>query len=292
MNRYQKINRLLILILVINFIVAAVKIAMGYLFKINSLTSDGIHALSDGTSNIVGLIGTKYAARNPDKEHPYGYYKYETAAAFVIGFMLFAITLGIIANVVLWFLSPKIPAIDALGFLGIIFTLILNTIIATLEYRAGKRLESEVLVTDSLHTRCDIFISAGVLFSILLIKFGFPYIIDPILSLFIAGLIFISCVKIFRSTLHVLLDKKAVDEQAIIDIVSRVDSDILDVHKIRSRGKKNHIYIDLHFITYGDKTVFESHDLSHRIEEELKLKLQKNIDIIAHIEPYEEKAAL
>jgi len=288
MNRFQKINQLLIIILMLNFIVAAVKITFGYVLNISSLASDGIHALSDGAANIIGLIGTKFASRVPDKEHPYGYHKYETAAALVIGLMLFALTFGIVYNAVTWFFAPKVPIIDISGLIGISATLIINFFIVIIEYRAGKRLGSEVLVTDSMHTRCDIFISLGVLLSLLLIKLGFPNVIDPILSLIIACLIMLSGIKILRSTFHVLLDKKAIDEKIIIDIISKVDADILDIHKIRSRGKSNYIYIDFHLITHGNKTVNEVHALSHRIERELSMKLQKDVEMFAHIEPYKD----
>lgn len=291
MERTRKIKRVLLAILVINYVVAAVKIALGYVFAFGSLLSDGYHALSDGTANIAGLIGNRFASRDPDKRHPYGYHKYETLSALFIGLLLFGIAGIVVANAVSGFLTPHRPDFDGAGFLGVFITLALNTVIAALEYRAGKRLESEVLISDSLHTRGDVLISLGVLTSAALIRAGLPPVIDSFLSLFIAGLVFALSVKILRITLPVLLDKNVLDEREVIAMICELDDAILEIHKFRSRGKQNHIYIDFHLVTHGQMTITESHLLSHRIEEELRQKLGKTVEVIAHIEPQDEMLA-
>ena len=48
------------------------------------------------------------------------------------------------------------------------------------------------------------------------------------------------------------------------------------------------MYVDFHLITHGDKTVTETHLLSHRIEDELRRVLKRDIEVIAHIEPRED----
>ncbi len=288
MGRARRIKRILLLVLAINFVVAGVKIALGYLFAFGSLLSDGFHALSDGAANIVALVGNGYAARSPDKDHPYGYHKHETMASFFIGAMLFVIAAIIAGNAIRGLLSSRSPELDIAAFAGVSATLLLNIIVAAFEYRLGKKLKSEVLISDSLHTRGDIFISIGVLASAALIKAGFPRVIDPLLSLVIAGLVFALFLRIISFSLPVLLDKKALDEREVIDIIYKLDDDIIDIHKFRSRGKKNHVYVDFHLITHGDKTVTETHLLSHRIEDELRRVLKRDIEVIAHIEPRED----
>ena len=48
---------------------------VGYLINSASLSTDGIHSLSDGFSNVVGLIGIAIASKPVDKNHPYGHKK-------------------------------------------------------------------------------------------------------------------------------------------------------------------------------------------------------------------------
>lgn len=287
MDKYKRITKVLVWIFFANLIVALIKLGFGYFLNINSLTADGFHALTDTFSNIIGIIGIKLASKPADAEHPYGHQKFETIAGMCIGFLLLGITFQIIQNAIKWFINPidievSIPTIIALGI-----TIIINIFVATYEYRAGKRLNSDVLISDSIHTKSDIFISCGVLVALILIKFNLPSVIDPILSLIIAIFIFKSCLEIFKMTISVLVDKKAVDEELIVEILKETDKEIINVHKIRSRGKLDHIFIDLHIITKPDLTVLEAHYLQHKLKDILEVQLEKRVDLVCHVEPNE-----
>lgn len=74
-DRFDKIRRILLVILVLNLLVAIAKIVYGSFTDTLSIQADGYHSLSDGISNIVGLIGIKIASRPPDRDHPYGQQK-------------------------------------------------------------------------------------------------------------------------------------------------------------------------------------------------------------------------
>ena len=69
----QKIKWVLWVILFANLAVAGVKIVVGQLIQSASLTADGFHSLTDGISNIVGLIGIQFASQPIDEKHPYGH---------------------------------------------------------------------------------------------------------------------------------------------------------------------------------------------------------------------------
>src|SRR5690554_4745386 len=287
MAKYKKISKVLIWIFFSNLIVAVIKLGFGYFLNINSLTADGFHALTDTLSNIIGITGIKFAAKPADKDHPYGYQKFETIAGMIIGFLLVVIIIRIITNVINYFLYPSIIEISTFSLIALIITIIINIFVAVIEYRAGKKLKSDVFISDSIHTRSDIFISFGVLITMVLVKFGFPSIIDPILSLIIALFIFKSAYEIFKMTVGVLVDKNVVDRNQIVEIIKRADNQVIDVHKIRSRGKMDQIFIDLHIITDPNLTVKEAHDLSHKLENVLQESLEKYVDLVCHIEPNE-----
>ncbi|MDH4101724.1 MAG: cation transporter, partial [Nitrospirota bacterium] len=72
MSRLAEIRRVLLYTLILNIAVAFAKIIYGSLINSVSMFSDGIHSFSDGTSNVVGLIGIWVASRPADETHPYG----------------------------------------------------------------------------------------------------------------------------------------------------------------------------------------------------------------------------
>ena len=72
MEHYTKVRNILIGVLVLNLMVAFARMGYGYSINSSSLIADGVHALSDGFSNVIGLIGLWIASRPADKKYPYG----------------------------------------------------------------------------------------------------------------------------------------------------------------------------------------------------------------------------
>lgn len=285
-ENYNKVKQVLWLILFANLLVAILKIIAGTIIRSASLTADGFHSLSDGSSNIVGLIGISIASKPVDEDHHYGHRKYESLASLVIAGMLFIIGGNILANSISRFFNPIIPKVSLESLIILISTLIINIFVCSLEYKQGKDLNSEILVSDSKHTRSDIYISAGVLVSLACIKLGLPAIIDPIASLVVAGFIFYASYEIFSATSGILVDKAVMDTDKIRQIVNGF-AQVKNIHKIRCRGDENDVYIDMHVVTEPDMNVEQSHELIHSIEKKLQQEINKNIQLIAHFEPFE-----
>jgi len=181
-NNYKKVKQVLWVILFANFAVALLKIIIGAMIKSSSMTADGFHSLSDGSSNIVGLIGIGLASKPIDKDHPYGHKKFEVLSGLFIAGMLLFIGLKIIFDSFSRFVSPIAPSITIESLVTLILTLLINIMVCTYENRVGKKLNSYILISDSLHTKSDIFVSVGVLVTLTGIKLGLPPIIDPITS--------------------------------------------------------------------------------------------------------------
>ncbi|WP_055667899.1 cation diffusion facilitator family transporter [Desnuesiella massiliensis] len=281
----KRVRNVLLIILVANVFVAVLKIFIGSLIKSASLSADGFHSLSDGSSNVVGLIGIWYAARPVDEDHPYGHRKFETLAGIFIGAMLTFVGINVLIGAFQRFFDPKILAITLESILALIVTLGVNIFVSIFEFKEGKRLNSTILVSDSLHTRSDIYVSLGVLITLLSIHFGLPSIIDPIASIVVALFIFNAAFEIFKENSEVLLDKAVVDAERIREIVLRFPQ-VKDIHEIRSRGRMDEVYIDLHIMVEPNNTIEESHSLMHNIENEMRKEICENTQVIMHIEPY------
>lgn len=287
-DNYKKVKQVLWIILFANIGVAILKIVIGSIIKSASMTADGFHSISDGTSNIVGLIGVSIASKPKDKEHPYGHKKFEVISGLFIGAMLLFIGGKIIFEGILKFQNPVEPTITIGSLLVLILTLIINVFVCNYEYRIGKKLNSYILISDSLHTKSDIFVSIGVLLTLVGVRLGLPAIIDPIASLVVAGFILHASYEIFKSTIDVLVDKAIVDEEAIKDILKSFN-EIKDVHNIRSRGSESDVHIDMHIMVEPNITVEKSHKLNHDIEASIRKNINKSAQVIIHIEPFYKK---
>jgi len=286
-DNYKKIRKVLWIIFFANLLVALLKIVIGSLIKSSSITADGFHSLSDGSSNIVGLIGIGLASKPIDKDHPYGHKKFEMLSGLFIAVMLVFMGGKIIINGIVGFTVPKALSITPESLITILITLFINILVSKYEYSIGKKLNSYILISDSLHTKSDIFVSLGVLTTLIGIKLGLPPIIDSIASLVVAGFILHAAYEIFISTSGILVDKAILDDEFIKNAISDF-SEIKDIHNIRSRGSENNIFIDMHVMLDPKYSVEDSHVLLHKIENKIREKTNNNTEVIIHVEPYYE----
>ena len=176
-DNYKKVKQVLWIILFANFTVALLKIIIGKSIKSSSMTADGFHSISDGSSNIVGLIGITLASKPIDKDHPYGHNKFEVMSSLFIGAMLVFIAGKVVFDALSRFINVVTPNISIGSLIALIITLGINIFVCNYEYKKGKKLNSYILVSDSLHTKSDIFVSVGVLVTLIRIKLGLPSII-------------------------------------------------------------------------------------------------------------------
>ncbi len=285
MDKYKKVKNILLFILVANLAVTVMKIVVGSLTNSSSVLADGFHSLSDSASNIVGIVGISIAARPKDKTHPYGHTKFEMLSSLFIGMMMVFIALKIVAEAILQIKNPESLNMTTISFVILIITLIINIIVTKYEYSVGKKVNSYILVSDSLHTKSDVYVSLGVLITLICIKLGFPVIIDKLVSFIVGIFILHGAYEIFKSTISILVDSAVIDENIIREIVVEF-SEIKYIKNIRSRGCENNIYIDMDIMVEPDMTVEKSHELTHNIENTMREKLNKNIQVATHIEPF------
>jgi cation diffusion facilitator family transporter len=285
-NRFREIKTTLIFILVLNWIVSLAKIMLGMLTRCASITADGFHSLSDGASNIIGLIGIRVASQPSDKDHPYGHKKYETFFSLGIAAMLFIVSFELFQAAIARLRTPEVPQIDSKSFAVMIMTLAVNLVVILYETKKGKKLQSDILISDAMHTKADIFISLSVIFALVVIKLGLP-LIDPLVSMLIALFIVYSGLKIAMASSRVLCDKAVIiEDKRIADIVLKIKG-VRTCHKIRTRGRTDDIHVDLHVQVKPHMHIEDAHKICDSIEEALKKEIPGVTDVVVHIEPQE-----
>ena len=285
-EHYKHIRQILIWILILNWAVALAKILYGLFSRCASMTADGFHSLSDGASNIIGLIGIRLACQPTDQDHPYGHRKYETFFSLGIALLLFLICFNLFKEGLNRLYRPVTPQIDMRSFVIMIITLAINAWVMNYEYKKGRLLHSDILVSDSMHTKADIFTSLSVIIALITIKLGYP-IIDPIATIMISLFIAYAAFTIVKQSSRVLCDTAPiVDVKKIVDIVLSIEG-VKTCHKVRSHGRPDDIYLDLHVQVSPDMHIDKAHKISYVIEEAIKKGIPEVTDVVVHMEPKE-----
>jgi len=282
-SRYDAVFRVLLRVLVLNLAVACAKLVFGYATGAVSVISDGFHSLTDAASNVMGMIGLRASRKPPDEDHPYGHRKYETLAAAGIFVFLLLVVVEVTRAALNRLAGGAAPMVTAYSFGVMIVTLAINLRVVRYERREGRRLTSELLMADALHTRSDVLTSCAVIVSLGAVWMGYPAL-DPIGGLVIAIFIAKTGWAIGRDTSRVLSDRVVLAEDDIRRVVMAVP-DVLGCHRIRSRGSIDYTFLDLHVWFAADTTLYEAHRVSHIVKDRLMDQYPQIADAIIHIEP-------
>jgi cation diffusion facilitator family transporter len=280
------VRRVLLVTLALNLAVVAGKLIAGIWADSLSVISDAIHSSVDSLNNIVGLVVMRYATADADDEHPYGHAKFETLAAFAIAGFLFVTCyqIGLSAFKKLFSQEPAAPEITAFTIVTMAVTIVVNAFVAIYEHREGRRLKSEFLIADAIHTRSDILVSASVLAGLFFIRMGHVWL-DPVASLAVAAFIAWNGYQIFKSTVPVLVDAAPVPSNRIAEIVAGVQG-VHSAHDIRSRRQGSEMFVEMHL--HLERDVEKDHVASHDITEEIERRLEAafgRVTATIHVEP-------
>ena len=282
-DRYGEVSRILVRVFFLNIAVAVAKLAFGYATGAVSIISDGFHSLTDSASNVVALVGIRAARQPPDQNHPYGHRKFETLASAGIFFFLVLVLLEVLRTAIARFQTGGAPDVSAASFALMGGTLVVNLGVVAYESSAARRLESELLMADSHHTRSDVLTSVSVIAALIGVNLGYP-LFDALAAVFVAGFIGWSGWLIAREASRVLSDATVLDEDDVNTVVMSVPG-VLGCHHIRTRGSADHAFLDLHVWAARDMPLEKAHALSHVVKDRLLEKYPQLADVIIHIEP-------
>jgi cation diffusion facilitator family transporter len=285
MDTFRAIRRVLLITLGLNLLATAAKLIVGYWTGSLSLIADGFDSLFDAATNVIGLVGVQVAARPADEEHPYGHRKAETLTALIISSLLFLTSWELAKSAVMRLRDPSLieAEVNAWSFGALLVSIVVHVTVVWYELRAGRRLQSDVLVADAMHTRADIFVSLAVMGGLIAVRLGYP-LADPILALVVALIIAKIGVDIIRESSPALMDQVVVPRDEVEQIALSVPG-VISCHRVRSRGHESAVYADLHLQVDPSMSTDQAHAIAHEVQYRLHKQHPGLQDVTVHVEP-------
>jgi cation diffusion facilitator family transporter len=285
MDSIRGIRRVLWITMGLNIIATLAKLVVGFLTGSLSLIADGFDSVFDAASNVIGLVGIRVASRPADQDHPYGHRKAETMTALIIAMLLFITTWELITSAVARLRDPSSISAEAnlWSFGALLVSIVIHATVVWYEMGAGRRLRSDVLVADAMHTRADILISVAVGVGLILVRLGF-HLADPILALIVAGFIAKIGIDILRETIPTLMDQNVIPVEEVEKIIQGVPG-VVSSHHVRSRGHEAAMYADLHIRVDPDMSTEQAHAIAHEVQRRLREHEPNIQDVTIHVEP-------
>ncbi|MBP3708431.1 MAG: cation diffusion facilitator family transporter [Clostridia bacterium] len=162
----MKENKVIIITMILNLIVAIIKFTSGVIFSFSTLIGDSIQSFIDFITDITSLIANRIGKRRANKTYPFGYGQVYYLANIFTGALLFLI--GIFILYQFFFFTGKLKPNLTL-FILIIIVLAIKLIVVKLLNHYGKKFKSELMIEASRESNTD-FISTCVVLIILILS--------------------------------------------------------------------------------------------------------------------------
>jgi len=266
-----------------NIVLAGGKITAGILSNSASVLAEGIHSLMDVFSSLISFFGIKISKKPADKKHPYGHFKFEVLAGFLITLILLGTGLGIIYEAYQKFKNPSLIKIPILALSVMIFSAIVNEIMSRLKIHFGQKENSVALISDGVHSRVDVFASLVVFVGLILNKYWI--FTDSVLAFLIGLYIIKESFSIGKEAIDSLLDVSAPPEveEKIKEIAKSQGIKISDL-KTQKKGSvfTANLEINLPKNLNVDEATKISENLRERLMKEIKNLVYVAIQIKSH----------
>ena len=281
-------NRVSFITIIGNVALSVLKLIAGIWAHSSAMISDAIHSASDVFSTIIVIIGIKLAAKEPDKEHPYGHERMECVAAIILSMILFITGLGIGLEALETILDGNYDSIQVPGMLALVAAIVSIVSKEAMYWYTrfhAKRIDSGALMADAWHHRSDALSSIGALIGIGGAMMGFP-VMDAVASLVIFVFVVKAAYDIFMDAIDKMVDKSCDDEteQQIFDCVMK-NKDVMGIDMLQTRIFGNKIYVDVEILVNGTYTLQKAHEIAEDVHDEIEENFPKVKHIMVHVNP-------
>lgn len=231
----------------INILLTVVQIIGGILSGSLALIADAIHNLSDAMSLVLAFVARKIAQRPSDDTMTFGYGRAEIVAALINYTTLILLGLYLAFEAVIRLFNPT----DVDGWLVVviaIFALAVDIVTALLTYALSK--QSMNIRAAFLHNVADALGSVAVIFAGTMIIWYDWRLIDPLITLLIAGYILRQSVAEIGGAVRISMlgSPPELDTHAVLDAMRAV-SGVKNVHHLHLwRMQEHRPALDAHVV--------------------------------------------
>jgi len=281
----KQIRNVTYLAITVNIGLCVVKVIFGFIGNSMALISDGIHSLSDMTTDLMILVGVRLGSKEPDQKHPYGHGRLETLATGIIAIALLVVGGGTIYYAVNDIIKGHIKHPQLLVLIVAILAIIAKESLSRVTKRVAITTHSAALYANAWEQRGDAFSSLAVIIGYILMKFGFHYG-DQIATVVVGTMIALVGLKIIGGCVDELTES-AVDSKTMEQIKSVINADgqIRQWHRLRSRLVGREVFLDLHILVDPHLHIAAAHAIADSLEKALNEQITRPVNITIHIEP-------
>lgn len=277
----KKTSKMLIFSALSNVFLSLIKIIFGILGKSKALVADGVHSISDLSTDFVAIVGNHFSNKPADENHPYGHGKLDYITSVIIGTCIIILGALLARNSI----SSNFSIPSKFTIIVVVITIIIKSIVSTTLIRTGKKENNSILISSGKESFGDVFSSALVLILIILSQFSKQSEIlsycDMIGSFVISGIIIIVGIRILIDNFSSLIGQVDLSNdklKKVYIILDKIDYD-MDIDKVYLLKYGTYYKLTITIFLDENTTIKESSIIRKNIEDKM-LKSSINIKYI------------
>ena len=284
-NRSKESQKVTLVGAFIDFILAVIKIVLGFIGQSGALIADGIHSFSDLITDWVTWYAAKLSGDAPDDDHPYGHERFETVAT--LGLSIF---LAIVGTIIIFdgfgrFSNPNELKHESWLIAAATLSILSKEGLYWYTVKVAKNVNSDLLRANAWHHRTDAFSSIVVVIGIIGAANGY-FFFDSVAAILVGVLIiYIGWQLGFEATKELVdtsIDQE--DIKALHLALSEIKG-VKSVHTLRTRKVGHKKSADVHVQVNPFLSVSEGHIISVSVERVAKECIEELDDVTVHIDP-------
>ena len=215
----ESLNVVYYIAIALNFGFVIVEAMAGVYSNSTGLLSDAGHKMIDVFSLLIALLAFRLAASKPSSRYTYGYRKASVLISLFNALLLVCAVCVIVFESVSKLMEPA-PVNGA----AVSWTAAAGILVSGISALLMMRFQKKDINTRGafLHMATDSLLSLGVVISGIVITLSGLYVIDPIVSLFIAAVILYNSVRLLGESVRMIIDgvPRGVDYDAVKSLVA------------------------------------------------------------------------
>lgn len=275
-----------------NTLLAVGKIISGGLGQSQALVVDGVHSLSDLTSDALVMWAVRIGALEADHNHPYGHERFETAATLAVGTILLLIAGGFAWDAINRLLNPHL--LGNPGWLALSAAVISVAAKEGLYHytrRVADHYNSGLIRANAWHHRSDALSSVIVIVAVIGSMAGAPWL-DALAALLVALMVGWMGASLGWNAGRELVDTGLEPRQlrTISKLIDSVDG-VREHGDLRTRKMGGATLADVRIRVAPDISVSEGHRIGDAVLEKVRDNLEHVSDVFVHVDPEPDEQA-
>ena len=213
MDRSKTIIRTGALGILVNIILVAFKSVVGWISGSIAIILDAVNNLSDVLSSVITIVGTRFAMKKPDKDHPFGHGRSEYVAASVIAVIILYAGVTALIESVKKIIHPTTPDYSTPTLIIVAAAVLAKILLGRHVVKVGKRVDSETLIGSGKDALNDSIVSFATLVAAI-IFLTTDVCIEAYLAAVISLLMIKTGIDLLRKTISQILGERPNSEKA------------------------------------------------------------------------------